>query len=77
MPPDGRSRPARRLHRDATDVESTTLHKLPMAFEWLPCPDHPHLGVSILVSNTFSPLCFLEDGSTHAVNRIELRKPAS
>lgn len=58
MPPEnGRSRPSRRLHRLATAVESTTLHELPMAFEWAPCPLHSAIAPSVIVTSSTPAWC--------------------
>lgn len=75
MPPDGRSRPGQAAPPNTTtDVESSTLHELPMAFSWSRCPVHPFLGVSVLVVNGFAPVCFPENGTPHPVDPAELRR---
>lgn len=38
-----------------------------MKFEWRPCPEHPWLGVSVLIARSLDPTCLLEDGSAHPV----------
>lgn len=48
-------------------ITPAELPELAMAFRWLPCERHPHLGVSVLVGRGFDPICFREDGSAHPV----------
>ena len=48
----------------------------PMRFEWVRCPRHPWLQVSVLVVSNCSPLCMDGDGSTHIVERAELEEAA-
>jgi hypothetical protein len=65
--PDGKRRPVEAAPPVTTDDDCTTVSELPMAYQWLACPRHGWLGVSILAGRSFSPSCFLEDGSSHPV----------
>ena len=49
---------------------------LAMKFQWLTCPKHDWLGVSVLVVGDFPPICFLPDGSSHPADRSQLERAA-
>ena len=48
----------------------------PMSFEWRRCSRHPWLQRSVLVGNSFAPLCFPYDGPAHPVDPDELEEAA-
>ncbi len=76
MPPDdGRSRPGQAAPPNATDVESITLHELPMLVEWRMCPVHPVLAVSVIVTADSLPWCVgAAEVHGHPVDPAELRR---
>jgi len=47
-----------------------------MKYEWLPCPRHEWLGVSVLLVNDSMPICYREDGTAHLVDPAELERAA-
>lgn len=47
-----------------------------MAFQWMRCPAHAWLGVSVLIVRGSQPVCFREDGSAHPVDPAEVLKTA-